>query len=167
MLRELHKELGIDANYGQDTGLQLFAEAETLVEVGPNLVGHMQRLTPTAADRWTAMVSAAAERGIQLLIVSGFRAVEYQAALIRKKIAAGQQITDILAVNTAPGYSEHHTGNAVDIATPGSRPLTEDFENTQAFQWLTENASEFGFSMTYPKDNPWGITYEPWHWSLK
>jgi D-alanyl-D-alanine carboxypeptidase len=167
MLRELHKELGIDASYGQDTGLQTFAEADELVEVGPNLVGHMQRLTPAAADRWAAMVRAAAGHGIQLLIVSGFRGFEYQAALIRKKIAGGQQIADILAVNTAPGFSEHHTGNAVDIATPGSRPLTEDFENTQAFQWLTENAGEYGFSMTYPKDNPWGITYEPWHWSLK
>jgi len=167
MLRELHKELGIDASYGQETGLQPFAEADELVEVGPNLVGHMQRLTPAAADRWAAMVEAAAGHGIQLLIVSGFRGFEYQAALIRKKIAGGQQIADILAVNTAPGFSEHHTGNAVDIATPGSRPLTEDFENTQAFQWLTENAGEFGFSMTYPKDNPWGITYEPWHWSLK
>ena len=167
MLRELHKELGIDGDYGRATGLQLFAEADDLVEVGPNLVGHMQRLTPGAADRWDAMVKAAAEQGILLLIVSGFRGFEYQAALIRKKIAAGQQIQDILEVNTAPGYSEHHTGNAVDIATPGSRPLTEDFENTQAFQWLTENAGQFGFSMTYPKDNPWGITYEPWHWSLK
>jgi D-alanyl-D-alanine carboxypeptidase len=93
--------------------------------------------------------------------------VDYQADLIRKKIAAGQQIADILEVNTAPGFSEHHTGRAVDIATPGSRPLTEDFENTEAFQWLTTEAARFGFSMTYPRENPWGISYEPWHWSLK
>lgn len=167
MLRELHQELGIDAEYARETGLESFAEAEELVEVGPNLVGHMQRLTPVAAERWAEMVAAAAGDQIQLLIVSGFRGVEYQAALIRKKIAAGQQIADILAVNTAPGFSEHHTGNAVDIATPGSRPLTEDFENTEAFQWLRREAGQFGFSMTYPRDNPWGITYEPWHWSLK
>ena len=167
MLRELHEELGIDAEYARETGLEAFAEAEELVDVGPNLVGHMQRLTPAAAERWGEMVAAAARDQIQLLIVSGFRGVEYQAALIRKKIAAGQQIADILEVNTAPGFSEHHTGNAVDIATPGSRPLTEDFENTEAFQWLQREAERFGFSMTYPRDNPWGITYEPWHWSVK
>ena len=167
MLRELHKELGIHDDYESDTGLESFAEAVELVEVGPNLVGHIQRLTPPAAQQWADMVEAAAKARIQLLIVSGFRGVEYQAALIRKKIAAGQQINDILQVNAAPGFSEHHTGNAVDIATPGSRPLTEDFENTEAFQWLQLEAGAFGFSMTYPRDNPWGITYEPWHWSLK
>ena len=76
-----------------------------------------------------------------------------------------EAIEDILRVNTAPGYSEHHTGRAVDIATPGSRPLTEEFEDTDAFRWLTARAVEFGFSMTYPRDNPWGIAYEPWHWA--
>lgn len=167
MLRELHKELGIHANYQRESGLQIFDEATELVEIGPNLVGHMQRLTPEAGQRWADMVAAAANTNILLLIVSGFRGVDYQADLIRKKIAAGQQIGAILKVNTAPGFSEHHTGKAIDIATPGSRPLTEDFENTEAFQWLTAEAGKFGFSMTYSRENPWGISYEPWHWSLK
>ena len=167
MLRDLHKELGIPADYGHRTGLPLFEEAGELVEVGPNLVGRMQRLTPEAARQWHAMVDAADTVGIQLLIVSGFRGFEYQAGLIRKKIEAGQTIGDILTVNAAPGYSEHHTGRAVDIATPGSRPLTEEFEASGAFDWLQSRAIEFGFAMTYPRDNPWGIAYEPWHWSLQ
>ena len=167
MLRELYKELGIHADYGRKTGLQAFDEASELVEIGPNLVGHVQRLTPEAGKHWHDMVAAAADAKILLLIVSGFRGVDYQADLIRKKMAAGQLIGDILEVNTAPGFSEHHTGRAVDIATPGSRPLTEDFENTEAFQWLTAEAVRFGFSMTYPRENPWGISYEPWHWSQK
>lgn len=167
MLRELHTELGIPAEYGSDGGPPLFDEASELVEVGPNLVGRMQRLTPEAAEQWQRMVAAADQVGIHLLIVSGFRGVEYQAGLIRKKIEAGQSIDDILRVNTAPGHSEHHTGRAVDIATPGSRPLTEEFEDTDAFRWLESRAIEFGFSMTYPRENPWGIAFEPWHWSLK
>ena len=92
--------------------------------------------------------------------------MEYQARLIRKKINAGQSIDDILAVVAAPGFSEHHTGRAVDIATPGSRPLTEEFENSPAFQWLNQRAAEFGFSMSYPPGNPSGFIYEPWHWAL-
>ncbi len=167
MLRELHAELGIPSDYGATGSPPAFEEAAELVEVGPNLVGRMQRLVPGAARQWQAMVAEAEKIGIQLLIVSGFRGFEYQAGLIRKKIEAGQAIEDILRVNTAPGFSEHHTGRAVDIATPGSRPLTEEFEQTDAFRWLTSRAVEFGFSMTYPRDNPWGITYEPWHWSWK
>ena len=167
MLTELYAELGIPADYGASVGMPAFAEATELVEVGPNLVGRMQRLTPLAAERWHAVVAAAAADGIHLLIVSGFRSVDYQAALIRKKIEAGQRLAEILAVNAAPGFSEHHTGCAVDIATPGSRPLTEEFESTEAFRWLATEAGRFGFSMTYPRDNAWGIAYEPWHWSIR
>ena len=166
MLRELHDELGIPGDYGRSGSPPEFPEATELVEVGPNLVGRMQRLTPLTAERWRAMVGAAGQDGITLLIVSGYRSVEYQAQLIRNKIEAGQSIGDILAVNAAPGFSEHHTGRAVDIATPGSRPLTEEFEKSDAFQWLTLRAGEFGFSMTYPRDNPAGFVYEPWHWAL-
>ena len=167
MLRELHAELGIPDDYGASGSPPAFEEAAELVEVGPNLVGRMQRLVPEAARQWQAMVAEADRIGIQLLIVSGFRGFEYQAGLIRKKIESGQAIDDILRVNAAPGFSEHHTGRAVDIATPGSRPLTEEFEDTDAFRWLQSRAVEFGFSMTYPRDNPWGIAYEPWHWSIK
>jgi len=167
MLRELHEELGISASYGRDTGLPVCGEPVELIEVGLNLVGRMQRLTPDAARQWNAMMEAAMRDSITLMIVSGFRSVEYQAALIRKKINAGQVIDEILTVNAAPGHSEHHTGLAIDIATPGSRPLTEDFESTDAFGWLGANADRFGFSMTYPRDNRWGIAYEPWHWCQK
>jgi len=167
MLRELHAELGIPDDYGHATDQPVFYEAIEMVDVGPNLVGRMQRLTPETADQWHAMVATAAADEITLMIVSGFRSIKYQAALIRKKIEAGQMIADILEVNTAPGFSEHHTGRAVDIATPGSRPLTEDFETTDAFRWLQAEAAGFGFEMTYPRDNPWGIIYEPWHWSTK
>ena len=166
MLRELHEELGIPADYGKSGGPPAYEEAAELVDVGPNLVGRIQRLAPAAAKRWAAMVEAAAGDGIALLIVSGFRSYEYQAALIRKKIDAGQSITQILEVNAAPGHSEHHTGRAVDIATPGSRPLTEEFEDSAAFRWLGENAYRFDFTMSYPRDNPWGIIYEPWHWAM-
>lgn len=167
MLRDLHIELGIPDDYGQIDGPPVFDEAIDLVEIGPNLVGRQQRLTPSAAASWEAMGVAAKADGVALMIVSGFRSVEYQARLIRKKINAGQEIAAILKVNTAPGHSEHHTGLAVDIATPGSRPLTEEFETTEAFDWLGRNAGRFEFSMTYPRNNPWGIIYEPWHWSIK
>ena len=163
---KLHKELGIPADYASSRDLPTYAETDDLVEVGPNLVGRMQRLTPVAAAKWQQMVEAASGDGIRLLIVSGFRSFDYQADLIRNKLSSGQIIDEILQVSAAPGHSQHHTGNAIDIATPGSRPLTEEFETSDAFAWLTENAEKYEFSMTYPRDNPHGLIYEPWHWSL-
>ena len=167
MLRELHAELGIPEDYGLDGALPAFEEAAELVEVGPNIVGRMQRLAPRAAASWAAMRSAAAADGITLLLVSGYRSIDYQARLFRRKINAGQSVSEILAVNAAPGFSEHHTGRAVDIATPGSRPLTAEFEASAAFRWLTGNAGRFGFSMSYPRGNEAGFVFEPWHlaWS--
>ena len=165
MLRELHSELGIPDNYGQDGTRPVFEEATDLVEVGPNLVGRMQRLTPDAARQWAAMQAAAAGEGVTLLIVSGFRSIDYQARLIRKKINAGQSVSQILSVNAAPGFSEHHTGRAIDIASPGSRPLTGEFEDSDAFRWLQSHAAAYGFSMSYPRDNATGFIYEPWHWA--
>jgi len=165
MLRELHTELGIPDDYGLGGVKPSFEEAVELVEVGPNLVGRMQRLTPETAASWQEMLTAARDDGIVLMIVSGFRDFEYQASLIRKKINAGQSLREILEVNAAPGFSEHHTGRAVDIASPGSRPLTEEFDSSDAFAWLERHAAEHGFSMTYPRDNPQGFIYEPWHWA--
>ncbi len=165
MLRELHQELGIPDNYGRDGLKPAFDEATDLVEVGPNMVGRMQSLTVATAAAWQDMLRAASTDGVTLMIVSGFRSVAYQAGLIRNKLDAGQSLSDILAVNAAPGFSEHHSGRAIDVATPGSRPLTEEFEQTAAFAWLNRNASRFGFSMSYPRENPQGFIYEPWHWA--
>jgi D-alanyl-D-alanine carboxypeptidase len=166
MLTKIHQDLGIPSDYGREIDLPRFDEAAELVEVGPNLVGRMQSLTPKTALKWREMVAAAHDDSTALMIVSGFRSIEYQATLIRNKLDAGQGVGEILAVNAAPGYSEHHTGRAVDIATPGSRPLTEEFESSEAFLWLVARAKDFGFSLSYPRDNRFGFIYEPWHWSI-
>jgi D-alanyl-D-alanine carboxypeptidase len=93
--------------------------------------------------------------------------VDYQRAIFDRKRSQGVSVDEILRVNAAPGYSEHHTGRAVDIATRGCPPLTEAFDATDAFRWLTNNAVRFGFEMTFPRDNPYGIAYEPWHWAMR
>lgn len=158
-------ELGIPADYGVDPPLPAYRDASRLEEVEPNILGRIERLAPATARDWRAMKAAAAADGVQLLLVSGFRSAEHQLALIRSKLERGMDIAAILRTNAAPGYSEHHTGKAVDIATPGSRPLTEEFENSDAFRWLERNAERFGFHMPYTRNNRYGIAYEPWHWS--
>ena len=165
MLRELHTELGIPDDYGSDGVKPAFEETVDLVDVGPNPDGRMQRLTSATAASWQAMQAAAEGDGVALLLISGFRSIDYQAGLIRRKLNAGQSVSDILNVNAAPGFSEHHTGRAIDLAELGAEPLTEDFESSAAFAWLEKNAANFGFSMSYPRENRQGFVYEPWHWA--
>lgn len=163
---QLFTDLGIPLDYGRKSRMRLYREARELEDVEPNILGRMQRLAPAAAESWRRMKTEAAADGVVLLIVSGFRSVGYQAELFRKKLAAGHDISSILKVKAAPGYSEHHTGKAIDIASPGTRPLTDEFETSAAFRWLEANAARFGFGMPYGRDNALGIAYEPWHWSL-
>ena len=96
-------------------------------------------------------------------VYEAHRSHAYQLGIFRRKLARGQRLEDILAVNAAPGYSEHHGGRALDIGTPGEPPAEESFEATPEFDWLTAKAARFGFSMSYPRGNPHGIVYEPWH----
>ncbi len=163
-MEHLLEQLGIPASYGQSPALPHFEEPPALVAVGPNIVGRPQRLTPATAQAWTTMTAAAADDSIELLIVSGFRSIADQARIIANKLQAGQAIGAILKVNTAPGFSQHHTGQAIDIATPGVRPLTEAFADSPAFGWLVSHAGRFGFELSYGPDNEWGLAYEPWHW---
>jgi D-alanyl-D-alanine carboxypeptidase len=164
-MSELFADLGIPSDYGRDPRRPKYAEATDLMDVEPNVIGTMQRLAPETATAWHTMKASAADDGVPLLLVSGFRSVRHQADIIRRKLAAGQSIGAILAVNAAPGFSEHHTGRAVDIATPGTRPLTAEFESSAAFTWLQANAGAFGFRMPYGRRNRFGFEYEPWHWS--
>src|SRR3546814_14809475 len=88
------------------------------------------------------MHDAAAIDGVELLLISAFRSIEFQAALVRDKLARGITIDEILMVNAPPGYSEHHSGRAIDIGARGIAPLAEAFEVTPAFAWLS--AQEIG-----------------------
>jgi D-alanyl-D-alanine carboxypeptidase len=110
------------------------------------------------------MREAALREDVVLDAISGYRSHDYQLGIFERKLARGLSVDDILTVNAAPGYSEHHSGLALDIGTPDEPPAEESFERTQAFAWLRDNAGEYDFVMSYPRDNPHGIVYEPWHW---
>ena len=163
----IHRRLRIPEDYAESFGLPLQKEADELADAGPDVFGRPTRLAPDALRAWGALARAAAGSSVELLLVSGFRSVDYQEELIGRKLAAGRTLDQILCVNAAPGYSEHHTGVALDLATPGCEPLVEAFESTAAFAWLCEHAAEFGFQLSYPRDHPSRVDYEPWHWALQ
>lgn len=114
---------------------------------------------------WLALKQAASNDDVSLFIVSGFRSYEYQQKIIDRKLANGQTLEQIMKVNALPGESEHHTGKAIDLTTGDEKEvLTESFEKTYAFEWLTKNAHKYGFKLSFPRNNDYGFVYEPWHW---
>ena len=120
-----------------------------------------------AATRWLAMQSAAQTDGILLQVVSAYRPPEYQEHLIQRCLDKGEKLDEILSRIALPGFSEHQSGLALDLTTTGFEAVEEEFENSRAFQWLSEEASTHGFIMSYPRGNADGIIYEPWHWCYR
>lgn len=156
--------LGLDDAYAERTGLALVPEPTRLRLGGFDRYRRPLWLTARAARAWAAMRSAALADGVVLDAISGYRSHDYQLGIFERKLARGQSVDEILTVNAAPGYSEHHSGRALDIGAPREPPAEESFEYTDAFAWLGEYAGGHGFVMSYPRGNPFGIVYEPWHW---
>lgn len=151
-----------------ETLLGHFAYSEAPAkELKPILPNSSIKLRKAAAPKFQAMVAAAKVNGVVLVPISGFRSVALQQSLFFDvKAQRGQVATKRAEVSAPPGYSEHHTGYAVDIGD-GTAPATNlnpKFEKTRAFKWLNANAARFSFEMSFPKNNPQGVSYEPWHW---
>jgi zinc D-Ala-D-Ala carboxypeptidase len=157
-------ELGISIAIITARSLTPHPEAAVLAIADTDHNGKNYLLIQPAVDAWVAMKSAASMDGINLRIFSAFRSIQHQTEIVRSKLEKGLALNDILRVNAPPGYSEHHSGRAVDLTTDGVRSLEQEFEQTPAFRWLTENAGRFGYSLSFPRNNRHGYMYEPWHW---
>jgi D-alanyl-D-alanine carboxypeptidase len=138
------------------------ATASQLVSVAPGL-----KLRPDAAQSYLAMQEAAAADGVSLTLLSAFRSLADQEHLFfAVKAQRNQSAFDRAKVSAPPGFSEHSTGFAIDIGDP-SEPATNlspRFTQTKAYQWLRSNAARFQFTLSFPRDNPQGVNFEPWHW---
>lgn len=156
--------LRLDDSYAERTGLPLVSEPDWLALAGFDRYRRPLWLQASAARAWNHLRADAQREHVVLEAISGYRSHDYQLGIFERKLARGQDVDAILKVNAAPGYSEHHSGLALDIGTPGEPAAEESFEQTRAFAWLIANAGGHGFSMSYPRDNPHGIVYEPWHW---
>jgi len=166
-VQDSHEILGISSDYSQQCGIPLCLEPDELTDTELDFYQRPQKLTPAACKAWTAMKAEATQQQVSLFLISAFRSLQYQHGLIAKKLQQGQSLEQILRVNAAPGYSEHHSGRALDVGTEECDALIEEFENTNTFHWLNKNASRFGFCLSYPRDNSSNIDYEPWHWCFQ
>lgn len=168
-LENIYVELGINSQHLTNNKLAR-CEQPPLHELEVVEIDHEGRafiLHKTAVHAWNKMCSTAKSENIELRPYSGFRSYLYQRQLIKRKLDIGQSLEVILTETAIPGFSEHHSGLAVDICAEGKFHLNANFEETEAFTWLIENANRFRFTLSYPRDNAKGIVYEPWHWFFK
>lgn len=108
-----------------------------------------------------------------VLIESGYRSPAYQIIVFLFYLKHHTWNMRKTAKRVAlPGYSEHGfpKKQALDFITINGIPSDANplaFAKTPEYAWLCKHAQRFGFSLSYPKNNTWGVTFEPWHWSFK
>ena len=143
------------------------ASEDELVAVGRyRQTGREVKLRADAAAALLDLMAQARTDGVAVMPISGFRTVAYQDSLFQRAVAKyGSEDAAVRWVGR-PGNSEHHTGLVVDLGEEESPACDVEpaFEKTRAFQWLQDHAARFGFELSYPRDNPRGVHYEPWHW---
>lgn len=110
------------------------------------------------------MQKAALKEGINIFVVSGFRSKQEQIEVFSRKFKDRAHPTDEemaarMVFSAPPGFSEHHTGFAVDINS-----IEDDFKDDIAYAWLLQNALKFGFENSFPQNNWQNVGFEPWHW---
>ncbi|MEN9205424.1 MAG: D-alanyl-D-alanine carboxypeptidase family protein [Thermostichales cyanobacterium SZTDM-1c_bins_54] len=144
------------------------ADPQTLQRIACYGKGDWQRwewACPEVVLAWQQMTAAARQDRIWLVVVSAWRSWETQAWLFERQTQ--KQGSPALAArwSAPPGYSEHHTGYALDLSEGTAlADLTSDFANSPAYRWLERFAGDFAFELSYPENNPQGIAWEPWHW---
>jgi D-alanyl-D-alanine carboxypeptidase len=128
--------------------------------------GHSALVLRDVLPQYQQMVRSARADGVFLVPLSGFRSERYQEELYTRQLGKAGTADTATLINAPPGYSEHHTGYALDFGD-GNQPGTHtqlSFERTAAFRWLKTHAGRFGFEMSFPPGNAQKVSYEPWHW---
>lgn len=111
------------------------------------------------------------EEGIQIELDSTYRSLEEQQAIWDEWSADPEKGPDYCGLYLAKvGYSEHHTGLAIDIFVikPDGyieRENDEMIADRDTFAKIHEKLAQYGFILRYPegKESITGYAYEPWH----
>lgn len=127
-----------------------------------------------AIGEFNDMIAGGRDEGLDFVICSAYRSVEYQQQLFDQKVEAylqdgyglAEAYSLAAAVISPPGASEHNLGLAADIVSMDYQHLDDEQESTPETQWLHANCHKYGFVLRYPEDKQdiTGIIYEPWHY---
>jgi hypothetical protein len=155
----------------------------------PNLVPLRQKVTPLQGKPYPLpvqylprVVSTQFQRmsdrmrkdiGRRVFVESGFRNSAFQLYVFLSSMKRhSYSVRQTVRFVALPGYSEHGcpARQAVDLLTQEGFNVDtppDRYEQSPEFQWLAKNAREFGFVLSYPKNSPTGVSYEPWHWHFE
>lgn len=120
-------------------------------------------LVKEAKDNFIKMGYDMEKVNLTIRAISGYRSYSYQESLYNNYVQKdGVKLAD--SYSARPGFSEHQTGLVVDI--DNGNTYYENFENTDEFIWLNDNAYKYGFVLRYPKkkESITGYSYESWHY---
>ncbi|MDE2188410.1 MAG: D-alanyl-D-alanine carboxypeptidase family protein [Patescibacteria group bacterium] len=123
----------------------------------------LEQVIPQILPKLESMLGAASSSGVTIYVASAYRSFDAQSNLKSQyKVTYGAGTANTFSADQ--GYSEHQLGTAIDFITTGLQGQLDDrFASTTAYTWLTNNAYRYGFTLSYPANNPYYI-YEPWHW---
>ncbi len=152
----------------------------------PNLVPLRQKVTPLQGQPYWLPVQYLPRKvndqfrlmseqmhkdiGRRVFVESGFRNSAFQLYLFLSSMRRhNYSVRETVRFVALPGYSEHGwpARQAIDLLTQEGFNVDtppDRYERSPEFQWLTKNARRFGFVLSYPRNSPTGISYEPWHW---
>ena len=139
-------------------------EPNEITSISLNYSYGNNKVSKDTNDAYIEMAKAAKEEGIQLMANSTYRTYKRQDEIYKDfYYSKGISYADKYAARA--GYSEHQTGLAIDIFTTGNS-TTSNFEESDAFKWLSTNAHKYGFILRYPKGKEYltGYNYESWHY---
>ena len=120
-------------------------------------------LVKEAKDNIERLIDKAKNDGMNIRVISAYRSYSYQENLYNNYVK-NDGVENADTYSARPGYSEHQTGLVVDV----TRAFDDfnNFENTNEYNWMLENAHNYGFILRYPKDKEDITTYsfEAWHY---
>lgn len=133
---------------------------DDLVEIGNGFL-----LSKQASNAFTGLMAAASGAGQPLSVTSSYRSYGDQVATYAYWVNnSGAASADTYSAR--PGYSEHQTGLAFDVADVNKQYVLSNFKYSSQYQWLLANAAEYGFIQRYYSGYELitGYMAEEWHY---
>lgn len=107
-----------------------------------------------------------------IMVNSGYRNAKQQQEVYDSKLQLnGEEYAEKYVQK--PGYSEHHTGYAMDLAVYDEGDLDVEgdeavwtFDGKDEYFWVDQNCDQYGFVLRYSasKEDVTKISYESWHY---
>lgn len=120
------------------------------------------QIIPEVLPHLTKMLDDAKDDDIEIYVQSAYRSYTEQNKIKNSySVTYGAGTANTFSADQ--GYSEHQLGTTVDLITTGTDGRLVGFDSKPAYQWMLENAHNYGFVLSYPKANGYYI-FEPWHW---